>query len=142
MRSTRLFEIQQRLNQRLSWVDLVVLVGIATFVYTGVRLALAAPEVIERPAISLDPAQLPLYAALSVSRMAGAYVLALLFALTYGYVTAYHQRVRRILMPLLDVLQSVPILSFLPVVVLSLAAILPEGVAVELGSIILIFTSQ
>jgi NitT/TauT family transport system permease protein len=46
------------------------------------------------------------------------------------------------MMPLLDVLQSVPILSFLPVVLLSFSAILPEGVAAELASIVLIFTSM
>ena len=46
------------------------------------------------------------------------------------------------MMPLLDVLQSVPILSFLPVVLLGLSAILPEGVAAELAAIVLIFTSQ
>src|SRR5207253_922702 len=49
---------------------------------------------------------------------------------------------RTVLMPLLDVLQSVPILSFLPVVLLSLSAILPQAFAVELAAIVLIFTSQ
>jgi NitT/TauT family transport system permease protein len=49
---------------------------------------------------------------------------------------------RTVLLPLLDVLQSVPILSFLPVVLLSLSAILPQGLATELASIVLIFTSQ
>lgn len=46
------------------------------------------------------------------------------------------------LIPLLDVLQSVPILSFLPVVLLSLSAVLPETLAVELTAVVLIFTSQ
>ena len=45
-------------------------------------------------------------------------------------------------MPLLDVLQSVPILSFLPVVLLGLSAILPQRIATELAAIVLIFTSQ
>jgi NitT/TauT family transport system permease protein len=55
---------------------------------------------------------------------------------------AYNRRAERILLPLLDVLQSVPILSFLPVVLLSLSAIMPQRIAVELASIVLIFTSQ
>src|SRR5207247_880327 len=46
------------------------------------------------------------------------------------------------LMPLLDVLQSVPILSFLPVVLLGLSAVLPQKVAAEIAAIVLIFTSQ
>lgn len=66
----------------------------------------------------------------------------ILFSLIYGRAAAYHKRAEQLLMPLLDVLQSVPILSFLPVVLLSLSAILPENIAVELASIILIFTSQ
>jgi len=138
----RLFSIPQRAERPFRWADLVVLIGIATVIYAGVRLALAAPAVIERPTLSLDPARLPIYAAFSVARMGAAYSLSLLFALIYGYNAAYNRRAEQVLMPLLDVLQSVPILSFLPVVVLSLMAILPEGFAIELGSIVLIFTSQ
>jgi NitT/TauT family transport system permease protein len=74
--------------------------------------------------------------------MAAAYTLSMLFTLVYGYLAAYHRRAEQILMPLLDVLQSVPILSFLPVVLLSLSAILPEKAAAELASVVLIFTSQ
>ncbi|MBM3748884.1 MAG: ABC transporter permease subunit, partial [Acidobacteria bacterium] len=82
------------------------------------------------------------YAGLSITRMAVAYALSLLFTLVYGYLAAYHRRAEQVLMPLLDVLQSVPILSFLPVVLLSFSAILPEKVAAELASVVLIFTSQ
>ena len=55
---------------------------------------------------------------------------------------AYNRRAEKVMLPLLDVLQSVPILSFLPVVLLSLSAILPQRLAAELASIVLIFTSQ
>ena len=51
-------------------------------------------------------------------------MLSLMFTLVYGRMAAYNQRAEHVLMPLLDVLQSVPILSFLPVVLLSLSAIL------------------
>ena len=74
--------------------------------------------------------------------MFAAYILSLAFTLFYGYIAARNRTAEKILMPLLDVLQSVPILSFLPVVLLSLSVILPEHFAAELAAIILIFTSQ
>jgi NitT/TauT family transport system permease protein len=119
-----------------------VLAGIAVFIYAGARLAAGAPATAAGPAISLAPAALPWYASLSLRRMAAAYVLSFLFALGYGGLAANNRRAEQILLPLLDVLQSVPILSFLPVVLLSLSAILPQGTAVELAAVILIFTSQ
>ncbi len=122
--------------------DVVVLVGLAVLIYLGVRLAVGAPARVLGPEISLAPAALPLYALLSTARMAVAYLLALAFSLAYGYIAAYHARAERVMMPLLDVLQSVPILSFLPLVLLSFTAFLPENLAVELASIVLIFTSQ
>jgi len=122
--------------------DGVILLGIATIVYAGVRLAFNAPAVVAGPDISLSPLALPWYALLSVGRMAAAYFLSLLFSLFYGYAAARNRTARSVLMPLLDVLQSVPILSFLPVVLLSLSAILPAGFAAELAAIVLIFTSQ
>lgn len=122
--------------------DGVILLGIATLLYIGTRLAFNAPSVVTGPDISLSPLALPWYAALSVGRMATAYFLSLLFSLFYGYAAARSRTARMTLMPLLDVLQSVPILSFLPVVVLSLSAVMPQGFATELGAIVLIFTSQ
>ncbi|GAH10844.1 unnamed protein product, partial [marine sediment metagenome] len=62
-----------------------------------------------------------------------AYLLSLTFSLIYGYAAARSRTAERLLMPLLDVLQSVPILSFLPVVLLSLSALLPQAIAIELG---------
>lgn len=74
--------------------------------------------------------------------MTVAYFLSLLFSLFYGYAAAHNRTSRIVLMPLLDVLQSVPILSFLPVVLLSFSSILPTGLASELAAVVLIFTSQ
>lgn len=122
--------------------DVIVLILIAVLLYAGVSLAVNAPPSVKGPTISLTPTALPWYTLLSVGRMTAAYALSLLFTLLYGRVAAYNKRAERLLMPLLDVLQSVPILSFLPVVLLSLSAILPETVAAELASIVLIFTSQ
>ena len=125
-----------------TWGDGVVLLGVGVLVYIGVRLAMGAPELIKGPEISLSPRVLPYYLALSLGRMAAAYVLSILFSLIYGSQAARHQVAEKILLPLLDILQSVPILSFLPVVLLSLSAVLPQKLAVELSAIVLIFTSQ
>ena len=122
--------------------DVLILFGIVALLYLGVRLAFAAPAAVRGPVIDLAPQNLPWYAALSLGRMFTAYLLALAFTLPVGYLAARNRTAEAIVLPLLDVLQSVPILSFLPVVVLGLAALLPERVAVEFASIILIFTSQ
>ena len=55
---------------------------------------------------------LPLYAAYSLVRVGIAYILALLFALAYGFAAAKSDRAARVLLPLLDILQSIPVLSF------------------------------
>lgn len=106
------------------------------------RLAFHAPVYVQGPEISLSPAALPWYAFLSTLRMLAAYVLSLSFSLFYGYKAARSRYAELFFLPLLDVLQSVPILSFLPVAVLALTAFLPERVGVELAAIFLIFTSQ
>jgi len=118
------------------------MLGLAALLYAGVRLAFAAPQSISGPAISTSPAALPWYALLSIGRMTVAYLLSLLFSLAYGYASARHRAANRVLLPLLDVLQSVPLLSFLPVVLLGLSSVMPVAVAAELAAIVLIFTSQ
>src|SRR5512136_3259695 len=139
----RRFELKFNLARPALGVgDGLILLGLATLLYVGARLAFNAPATIRGPDISLAPISLPWYAILSVGRMAVAYTLSLLFTLVYGYACARSRVAEKILSPVLDVLQSVPILSFLPVVLLSLTAVLPEGIAVELASIVLIFTSQ
>jgi NitT/TauT family transport system permease protein len=126
----------------LKWMDGIAIVAVAILIYLGVRLAINAPAVIRGPHISLDPTVLPWYALFSVSRMAGAYLLSLVFTLFYGRTAAYHKNAEKVMMPLLDILQCVPILSFLPVVLLGLSSFLPVKVAAELASVVLIFTSQ
>ena len=93
--------------------------------------------------ISRSVAALPVYAGYSLLRIAIAYVLSLIFALVYGYVAAYRPRAERFMIPLLDVLQSIPVLSFLPGVMLAMAALFPgRQLGVEMGAILLIFTGQ
>jgi NitT/TauT family transport system permease protein len=142
LQSRRIFKTEQPTPRRPGLGDLIVLAVVAVLLYAGTRLAFYAPAEIKGPTISLKPGALPYYAGLSIGRMLAAYGLSMLFTLVYGRLAAYHRRAEQVLMPLLDVLQSVPILSFLPVVLLSFSAILPEDVAVELASVILIFTSQ
>lgn len=126
----------------LSGADVGILLLLIATLVLGMTLAVRAPAAISGPAIRLAPEALPYYALRSLLRMAAAYALSLLFSLTVGYVAATQRWAGAVILPLLDVLQSVPILSFLPVVALSLTAILPEDIAVELASIVLIFTSQ
>jgi NitT/TauT family transport system permease protein len=86
---------------------------------------------------------LPAYAGYSLLRITIAYGLSLLFALVYGYIAAYNVRAERFMVPLLDVLQSIPVLSFLPPVMLAMVALFPgRQLGVEMGTILLIFTSQ
>ena len=93
--------------------------------------------------ISRDPSHLPLYAAYSLLRITVAYILSLAFTLVYGYVAAYNPRAERIMIPLLDILQSIPVLSFLPGVMLAMVALFPhQQIGVEMGAILLIFTGQ
>ncbi|HTP09961.1 MAG TPA: ABC transporter permease subunit, partial [Anaerolineae bacterium] len=122
--------------------DAFIALIIGVVLYIGARLAFRAPAVITGPDITLSPAALPWYALVSTSRMAVAYLFSLLFTISYSYTAARSRRARAVMLPLLDILQSVPILSFLPVVLLSMTAVLPERLGVELASIILIVTSQ
>jgi len=142
VRDVRLFQIQQPWHRALTWADGVVLLGIVAVIYGGVRLAMDAPTTSVGPAISLAPVHLPMYAGLSLMRMTAAYLLSLLFTMLYGRMAAHHRQAGQVMLAVLDVLQSVPILSFLPVVLLSLSAVLPQRAAVELSAVVLIFTSQ
>ena len=93
--------------------------------------------------ISQDPRSLWAYALYSLVRILIAYAISLVFALAYGYAAAKSKRAEIVLIPLLDILQSIPVLSFLPAVMLAMVALFPNRqLGVELGSIILIFTGQ
>jgi NitT/TauT family transport system permease protein len=94
-------------------------------------------------AIDLHPGALPKYALFSVARIAIAYMISLAITLVYAYVAAHNARAERFLIPLLDTLQSIPVLSFLPGVMVAMVALFPtRQLGVELGSILLIVTGQ
>ena len=93
--------------------------------------------------ISHSFSALPLYASYSIVRMAIAYLLSLLFAVGYGYTAAYNPRVEAWMVAVLDILQSIPVLSFLPPVILAMVSLVPgHQLGIELGVILLIFTGQ
>jgi NitT/TauT family transport system permease protein len=93
--------------------------------------------------ISRTPLALAAYAGYSLLRITIAYALSLAFTLVYGYVAAYNPRAERFMIPLLDVLQSIPVLSFLPGVMMAMVALFPgRQIGVEAGAILLIFTGQ
>ncbi len=119
----------------------VAAIGLAVF-YAIVRIAMfwAGPPS-EQMVVSLSPRALPQYAFYSVVRIFLAYVLSLIFAVSYGYLAAYNKRVEPFMIATLDILQSIPVLSFLPPVMLAMIALFPtRHFGVELGAIVLLFT--
>lgn len=111
--------------------------ALLTFARYGIGAVNTSPE------IQLAPSALPRYAAFSLLRIAIAYVLSFAFTLVYGYVAAYNAKAERFMIPLLDTLQSIPVLSFLPGVMLSMVALFPtRQLGLELGCIVLILTGQ
>lgn len=96
-----------------------------------------------QPRISLDPWMLPYYAARSTMRMFIALVLSILFTLSYGYAAAKNRRAEQILIPILDILQSVPVLAFLAIVTDMFIGMFPGSLfGLELASIFAVFTGQ
>ena len=94
-------------------------------------------------AISASAKMLPLYAFYSVVRIFVAYFLSLVFAVGYGYIAAYNPRAEAFMIAMLDILQSIPVLSFLPSVMLAMVSLIPgRQLGIELGAIVLIFTGQ
>ena len=93
--------------------------------------------------ISSSFAALPVYAFYSIVRMTIAYFLSLAFAIAYGYTAAYNPRIEPWMVAVLDILQSIPVLSFLPPVVLAMVALIPgHQLGIEMAVILLIFTGQ
>ena len=134
-----------KIDQAASWlVDGVVLALFAGVLYGMVRVAHHWQAPLQpQVEISLSLWALPGYTLLSLLRGFAAYLLSLAFTLTYGYLAAHRPHAERFMIPLLDILQSIPVLGFLPGVVLALVALFPRtNVGLELASILMIFTGQ
>jgi NitT/TauT family transport system permease protein len=131
-------------SRRFGAVDLLVVLGFMGLV--AGMLGVAREWTGEmRPTVEIDlsPGALPLYTLYSLSRGLLAYVLSLGFTLVYGYWAAKDPMAERVLVPMLDILQSIPVLSFMPGLVLALVALFPgSNVGLELASVVMIFTGQ
>jgi NitT/TauT family transport system permease protein len=129
-----------------NWADLVALaliVAVILLIGSGARQMLEPISVAQAPQVSLAPQALPNYALRTTLRMLAALLLSLSFTLTYGTAAAKSRRAERILIPLLDVLQSVPVLGYLSFTVVFFVSLSPNRMlGAELAAIFAIFTSQ
>ncbi|MDB5173012.1 MAG: transporter, inner rane subunit, partial [Phycisphaerales bacterium] len=93
--------------------------------------------------ISLSLWVLPKYTLMSLSRGFAAYFLSLIFTLVYGTIAAHNRRAEKVMVPALDVLQAIPVLGFLPGLVLAMVRLFPTSeLGLELACVIMIFTAQ
>jgi NitT/TauT family transport system permease protein len=133
-----------RASGTIHWVDLagpMLVLAVLVVLVLGARQTFGLLSYV-RP-ISLNPAMLPAYAVRTVLRMLAAMVASLLFTLTYGTLAAKSRRAEIVLIPLLDILQSVPVLGYLSFTVTFFVLLFPRSVfGAELASIFAIFTSQ
>ena len=125
-------------------VDIFIVLIILSFIYGLIRAGAGiGKEISYSPQIFLTASNLPFYAWLSILRQLAAFVISVVFSIVYGYIASHYKKAEAIMIPLLDVMQSIPLLSFLPIFVISLITIFPnERLGLELACILLIFTSQ
>ncbi|HBI24698.1 MAG TPA: ABC transporter permease [Nitrospiraceae bacterium] len=132
-----------RLGPGFRIVDIGVILSVLSILYLIVFIASGWSGDIGSIEIDLSPSNLPYYALNSIFRIIVAYILSLIFAIWYGYTANKSRLNEQIMIPLLDILQSIPVLSFLPGVTLFMIALFPGSrIGLEISSIILIFTGQ
>src|SRR5215471_8248350 len=124
-------------------VALILVIGaMVLLVYGGEQTTLPL-SALERSPVSLDPRHLPLYALRTTMRMLLAIVCSTVFTFIYAAIAAKSRRAEMVLIPLLDILQSVPILGFLTFTVVFFMNLFPGRVlGAELACVFAIFTSQ
>ena len=131
---------------RFNWVDVLVVIGVLALIKVLVALGgdmRVRFDELHPPALSLDVSLIPYYTARTVLRMFLAFGASLLFALGFGYVAAKNHAARKVMLPILDILQSVPVLGFLSITVTGFLALFPGSLlGVECASIFAIFTAQ
>jgi NitT/TauT family transport system permease protein len=132
-----------RLFSRWDLFAVLLIIGLLVFLGEASRHLFQPLVDLQRSPPSLDPAYLPEYAARTTLRMLVAMALSLLFTFTYATLAARNRNAERLLVPLLDILQSVPILGFISVTVVFFMALAPGKVlGAEFAAIFAIFTSQ
>jgi NitT/TauT family transport system permease protein len=137
------FAFVRDLATRWDAVALVIVLGLLIALGEASRGLFEPLAKLQSTPISLDPAQLPFYAARTTLRMFAALGLSLVFTFTYATWAAKSPRAGKLLVPILDILQSVPILSFISITVVFFMSLAPgRVVGAELVAIFAIFTSQ
>jgi NitT/TauT family transport system permease protein len=132
-----------RLFSRWDVLAVLLVLGLLVFLAEASRHLFEPLAELQTQPTSLDPRHLPEYAARTTLRMLIAMVLSLLFTFTYATLAAKNKRAEKLLIPLLDILQSVPILGFISVTVVFFMALAPGRVlGAEFAAIFAIFTSQ
>ncbi|MGY4374991.1 ABC-type nitrate/sulfonate/bicarbonate transport system permease component [Bradyrhizobium sp. i1.3.6] len=122
---------------------LILVIGAMVLIVYGGQQTVAPLSELERAPVSLDPANLPLYALRTTLRMLLAMVCSTVFTFVYAAIAAKSRRAELVMIPLLDILQSVPILGFLTFTVVFFMNLFPDQVlGAELASVFAIFTSQ
>jgi NitT/TauT family transport system permease protein len=143
MNRTESFGFVRDLASRWDAIAIVVVIGILTFFAEASRGLLAPISGLAAAPLSLDPSHLPFYAARTTLRMFTALALSLVFTFTYATWAAKSARAEKLLVPMLDILQSVPILGFLSVTVVFFMSLVPGRVlGAEFAAVFAIFTSQ
>jgi NitT/TauT family transport system permease protein len=134
---------RQRMANWRDFVAIALVLGSLILIGAGARQMVGPFVPTEQPEISLSPALLPLYALRTVMRMLAALVASLVFTFTYATLAAKSRRAEMVLIPLLDVLQSVPILGYLSFTVVFFVSLFPGStLGPELAAVFAIFTSQ
>jgi NitT/TauT family transport system permease protein len=145
MRATIPISIEHpgRVGTRWDLLAMLLTFGLLVFFAEASRHLLQPLTELQMTPISLDPANLPEYASRTTLRMLLALVLSLIFTFTYATLAAKNKRAESLLVPLLDILQSVPILGFISVTVVFFMSLAPGRVlGAEFAAIFAIFTSQ
>lgn len=130
---------------RMRPVDVLVLLGVVAVFYCAARIGASADQpydAAEPPVVSTDPGQLPYYAGRSLLRMFAGLVPAVLFTIVFGTWAARSRRAAKVIVPAIDILQSVPVLTFLSITVTGFIAMFPHStIGLELASVFAVFTA-
>jgi len=137
------FGFVREIATRWDVVALVLVIGLVALLGEGSRGLLEPLSQLKATPVSLDPSNLPEYATRTTLRMLAALGLSLFFTFTYATWAAKSERAGRLLVPILDILQSVPILGFISITVVFFLSLVPGRVlGAEFAAVFAIFTSQ
>ena len=133
-----------RSPRAFDWIDAAVVGLLVGIIYAVVVVAREWSGSLQQTAeVHLEARYLPLYALFSLARGVIAYSISFLFTMVYGYAMARVAGAERVMLPVLDILQSIPVLGFLPGFVLGLVHLFPSrNFGLEIASVLMIFTGQ